>query len=94
MSKKLPPKQTRQSEIENFERQRRIYQFKQVIKDFRRMEFEVREVEPFRFRIHDCIDILPITREFYDLKKNVKGEIKGVSFDNFLRGYFGILTSK
>lgn len=90
MSKNLSPQQRRQLEIENFERQRRIYQFKKVISDFRRMGFEVVEVAPFQFQFNECLEILPITREFNDLKKKVKGEIKGKSFDQFLREYFGL----
>jgi hypothetical protein len=88
--KKLSNRERKQKEIENFERQRRIYQFKKVITDFRRMGFEVKEVAPFQFQINECLEILPITREFNDLKKKVKGTIKGVSFDSFVREYFGL----
>ena len=86
----LKEKSKRQLEIENFERYHRNQQFKKVITDFRRMGFEVKEIEPFKFRIHDWIEITPATREFYDIKKNVKGKIIGVSFNNFLREFFGL----
>jgi len=83
-------KSKKRLEIENFERYRRVKQFKKVLVDFRRMGFEIQEIEPFKFRIHDWIEVMPVTREFYDIKKKVKGKIKGISFNNFLREFFGL----
>ena len=69
---------------------KRQYQFFQVIKDFKRMGFEIKEIAPGQFRIHDCIDIEPSRKRYYDLVNKVGGKINGKTFSRFLRDYFGI----
>ena len=83
-------KSKRQLEIQNYERFKRNRQFKKVIADFRRMGFGVDEFEPFKFRIQDCIEITPATKEFYDIRKDIRGKITGVSFDVFLKEFFNL----
>ena len=71
-------------------RRRRQSDFRDVIKEFRRMGFEVRELTPFQYRFNECIDIYPANKRFHDLKNNVRGDIRGKKFSNFLRSYFGL----
>ena len=79
-------------QMDNMRRRRRD-QFWQVIKDFRRMGFEVKEISPFQFRVNESIDIYPSNKKYHDLKKNERGDIRGKNFDTFLRGYFGLKTN-
>lgn len=71
-------------------RRRRQDTFREVIKEFRRMGFEVKELTPFQIRFNDCIDVYPSNKRFHDLKNNVRGDIRGKKFSDFLRNYFNI----
>jgi hypothetical protein len=71
-------------------RNARRYQFKEVIADFERMGFEVKEVSPFQYRFNDCVDIFPSNKRFYDLKTRERGDIRGKNLNQFLREYFGL----
>ena len=71
-------------------RDRRRFQFREVIRNFRKMGFEVKEISPFQFRFNEGIDIYPSNKRFHDLTRHVRGDIRGKSFDQFLREFFGI----
>ena len=71
-------------------RQSRRNEFWQVIKEFRRLGFEVREITPYQFRFNDCLDIYPSNKRYHELAKRSRGDIRGKSFDQFLREFFGI----
>lgn len=73
-------------------RNRRRFQFYEIIKEFKRMGFDVREVSPFQYRFNDCIDIFPSNKRYHDLKKRERGDIRGKNFNQFLREYFGLST--
>ena len=76
-------------QMDNMRRSRRN-EFWQVIKEFRRLGFEVREITPYQFRFNDCLDIYPSNKRYRELVKRSRGDIRGKSFDQFLREFFGI----
>lgn len=76
----------------NSMRDRRRFQFREVIREFKRMGFEVREISPFQFRFNEGIDIYPSNKRYHDLTKNVRGDIRGKTFDQFLREHFGLVS--
>lgn len=71
-------------------RNSRRQQFKQVIKEFREMGFEVQQISPFQFRFNECIDIFPSNKRYYDLKTFKWGDIRDKTFDQFLREHFNL----
>jgi DNA-binding ferritin-like protein (Dps family) len=71
-------------------RSRRRYQFREIVREFRKMGFDVKEVSQFQYRFNDAIDIYPSNKRYHDLTKNVRGDIRGKSFNQFLREYFGL----
>lgn len=73
-------------------RQRRRWQFKQVIREFERMGFVVEEISPFQYRFNDSVDVYPSNKRYHDLIKKVRGDIRGKTFEQFLRDYFGLKT--
>jgi len=67
-----------------------------AIKHFREMGFEIQKIDKEKVRFHEWVDIwidLWGHKRYHDLKKGVKGKIKGKSVDNFLCEFFGIKTS-
>ncbi len=73
-------------------RQRRRWQFRQAAKELRDLGFEIKEVSQFQYRINEAIDIFPSNKRYHDLTKNIRGDIRGQSFANFIRSYFGIIS--
>ena len=78
-------------EMENMRNTRR-FQFRQVIREFEAMGFEVKEVSQYQYRFNDCIDIFPSNRRYHDLKTHKRGDIRDKNFNQFLREYFGLTT--
>ena len=71
-------------------RQKRRGQFRETIKEFRDMGFDVKEVTPFQFRFNDSVDVYPSNKRYHDLTKGVRGDIRGIGFTKFLRQFFGL----
>lgn len=71
-------------------RNRRRFQFREVIKEFRDLGFEVKEISPFQFRFNESVDIYPSNKRYHDLIKNIRGDIRDKTFGQFLREFFGL----
>jgi DNA-binding ferritin-like protein (Dps family) len=74
----------------NIMRKKRSSQFRDIIKEFRELGFEVKELNQFQFRFNGIIDIYPSNKRFHDLKNNIRGDIRGKNFNDFLRSYFNL----
>jgi epoxyqueuosine reductase QueG len=71
-------------------RGRRRYQFLEIINEFKELGFDIKEITEYQFRINDCLDIFPSNKRYHDITKNVRGDIRGSSFNQFIRNYFGL----
>lgn len=71
-------------------RENRRKQFIQILPVFRKLGFVVREISPFQYRVNDILDIYPSNKRYHDLKTHVRGDIRGVSFNIFLRKFFNL----
>ena len=76
-------------EVELMRKKRRA-QFRDTISEFQKLGFEVKEVTPFQFRFNDAVDIYPSNKLYHNLKTNVRGDIRGISYTKFLRQFFGL----
>jgi hypothetical protein len=71
-------------------RNKRRDKFFETIKEFERLGFEIRRLTPFQYRINECLDIYPSNKRYHDLKTGQRGDIRGISYGDFLRKYFGL----
>lgn len=71
-------------------RKKRRAQFKEIIKQFRDLGFEVEEISPRQIRFNGCLDILPDNKCYHDLTKNIRGEIRDRSYFSFLKEHFNL----
>jgi hypothetical protein len=71
-------------------REKRCWQFREVIRHFRKMGFEVKEISAYQIRFADCIDIYPANKRYYDLKSKKRGDLRGSTFEDFLKKYFNL----
>jgi hypothetical protein len=78
-------------QMENM-RKRRVFQFKIVIKELKRLGFEVVEVTRHQYRINEALDIFPANKMFNDRVNHKRGKIAGQDFMAFIRNYFGLTT--
>jgi len=76
-------------EMKNMRRHRRDL-FDKLAQDFRELGFTVRQVNSYQYRINDAIDIFPSNKRFFDLKNKQWGDIRGITFEKFLRKFFKI----
>jgi len=76
-------------EMENMRRRRRN-QFYLVVREFRDLGFEVKEVNKYQFRFNEMIDIFPSNKKFHNLETGERGDIRGQTFTNFLKKYFNL----
>lgn len=66
-------------------------QFRNVIRDFRRMGFEVKDIGGHSFCFNEMITITPANKAFNDLINKKLGNIQDKTFDQFLREYFNLI---
>jgi hypothetical protein len=71
-------------------RNRRRYQFHQVVSEFKKLGFDIKKISDYQFRFNDSIDIYPSNKRYHDLIKNIRGDIRGKTFNQFIRDYFGL----
>ena len=69
-------------------RKRRVL-FSEVVIIFKRLGFRVEKISAHQFRFNESIDIFPATKSYYDRVGHKRGEIRGQSYEEFLRKYFG-----
>lgn len=72
-------------------RERRRNQFHAAKRDLRRLGFDVREITAFQFRVNETLDIYPSNRRYHDIRKNQRGDIRGISFGDFIKKHFGLI---
>jgi len=71
-------------------RERRRLVFLDTIDEFKGLGFDIKTITEYQFRINDCLDIFPSNKRYHDLTKNVRGDIRGKTFNQFIRNYFGL----
>lgn len=71
-------------------RQSRRHEFWTIVKEFRRLGFTVYEIGPNKFRFNDCLDVYPSNKRYCILDEKKWGDIRGVSFRDFLKDYFKV----
>jgi len=74
-------------------RQRRCFQFREVIKELEELGFEVVEVSHHQYRINDALDIFPSNRMYHDRVKRERGKIEGQDLRSFVKQHFGLSTN-
>ncbi len=65
--------------------------FWKVVQDFRRMGFEVKVIDKYKYSFNDSILIDPGARTFENLITGEKGDTKGKNLNDFLREHFGLV---
>jgi hypothetical protein len=72
----------------------KVIKFRNIIREFQSLGFEVLEVAPNKYRFNDCLDIMPITDSYFDLKKKYGGSIGKMKYGDFIRQFFGLRVMK
>lgn len=76
-------------QMENMRRKRRD-QIHSLISKFRSLGFEVKKISQYQYRFNGLVDIFPSNKRYFNLQTKERGDIRGKSFEAFLREFFGL----